>query len=40
MEKRVYIESKHHQTIEIGGFRKTDKNYPDVCRRTLRQNNK
>ena len=40
MEKRVYIESKHHQTIEIGGFRETDKNYPDVCRRTLRQNNK
>lgn len=40
MEKRVYNESKHHQTIEIGSFRETDENYPDICRRTLRQNNK
>lgn len=39
MEKRVYIESKHRQTIEIGSFRETDENYPDICR-TLRQNNK
>ena len=31
---------KSNPKIEIGGFRETDKNYPDVCRRTLRQNNK
>ena len=40
MEERVHIDSKHHQTIKIGSFSETDKDYLEVWRRTLWQNNK